>query len=108
MLTDEFKAMSLKDQAVIIKALRQLHKEARVEAKILKSAERAARASARQEKREQAIVRAQARLQKLLEKQAKPVGVKALKANRRPSKVVTYGAEDNQIASQIMAKKASA
>ena len=56
MLTDEFKAMSLKDQAVIIKALRQLHKEARVEAKILKSAERAARASARQEKREQAIV----------------------------------------------------
>ena len=53
MLTNEFKAMTVKEQATIIKALRQLHKEARVEAKILKSAERAARASARQEKREQ-------------------------------------------------------
>ena len=65
-----------------------------MEAKILKSAERAARASARQEKREQAIVRAQARLQKLLEKQAKPVGTKAIKAAKRPSKAVVYkGAE---------------
>ena len=44
MLTNEFKAMTVKEQATIIKALRQLHKEARVEAKILKSAERAARA----------------------------------------------------------------
>ena len=94
MFTAEFKAMTLKDQAVIIKALRQLHKEARVEAKILKSAERAARASARQEKREQAIVRAQARLQKLLEKQAKPVGTKAIKAAKRPSKAIVLKGQE--------------
>ena len=51
----------------------------------------------------------QARLQRLLEKQAAPVGIKAAKANRKPSKaVVTYGAEDNAIAAAIMAKKASA
>jgi hypothetical protein len=47
-------------------------------------------------------------LDKLLAKQAAPVGVKALKANRKPGKVVTYGAEDNAIAGAIMAKKASA
>ena len=65
-----------------------------MEAKILKSAERAARASARQEKREQAIVRAQARLQRLLEKQAKPVGTKAIKAAKRPSKAVVLKGQE--------------
>jgi len=59
-------------------------------------------------KREQAIARAEARLAKLIAKQAAPVGVKALKANRKPSKVVTYGAEANEIAAAIMAKKQSA
>ena len=59
-------------------------------------------------RRAAAIAKAQEKLDKLLTKQAQPVGVKALKANRKPSKVVTYGAEDNAIASAIMAKKASA
>ena len=59
-------------------------------------------------RRAAAIAKAQEKLDKLLAKQAQPVGVKALKANRKPSKVVTYGAEDNAIASAIMAKKASA
>ena len=94
MLTNEFKAMTVKEQATIIKALRQLHKESRAEAKILKSAERAARASARQEKRELAIVKAQARLQRLLEKQAKPVGTKALKAAKRPSKAIVLKGQE--------------
>jgi hypothetical protein len=59
-------------------------------------------------KREQAIAKAEARLQKLLAKQVGAVGAKAVKANRKPSKVVTYGAEANEIAAAIMAKKASA
>lgn len=68
----------------------------------------AAKAQAKADRQAAAIAKAQARLQKLLEKQAAPVGVKALKANRKPSKVVTYGAEDNAIAATIMAKKVSA
>ena len=59
-------------------------------------------------KRDEQIAKAEARLQKLLAKQVGAVGVKALKANRKPSKVVTYGAEANAIASAIMAKKVSA
>lgn len=69
---------------------------------------KAAKAEAKATKQAAAIAKAQARLQKLLEKQAAPVGAKALKANRKPGKVTTYGAEDNAIASAIMAKKASA
>ena len=59
-------------------------------------------------RRAAAIEKAEARLAKLLAKQAQPVGAKALKANRKPSKVVTYGAEANDIAAAIMAKKQSA
>ena len=116
MFTNDFKAMTLKEQATVIKALRLIHQETRVATKEAREAAKAAKADALLQKQqakalkqEQAIVKAQLRLQKLLEKQAKPVGTKALKAARRPSKaVVTYGAEANQIASAIMAKKASA
>ena len=59
-------------------------------------------------RRAAAIEKAQARLAKLLAKQVGAVGYKAVKANKTPSKVVTYGAEANAIASAIMAKKASA
>lgn len=59
-------------------------------------------------RRAAAIEKAEARLAKLLAKQAQPVGAKAIKANKKPGKVVTYGAEDNAIASAIMAKKQSA
>ena len=52
-------------------------------------------------------MKAQARLQKLLEKQAAPVGSKAIKANKRPSKVVTYGAEANALAETIKAGKST-
>lgn len=76
-------------------------KEEKLDAKIAKRVAADTRRSA-------AIAKAQARLDKLLAKQAAPVGSKAVKANKRPSKVVTYGAEDNAIASAIMAKKASA
>jgi microcystin-dependent protein len=59
-------------------------------------------------KRDEQIAKAEARLQKLLAKQVGAVGAKAVKANKKPSKVVTYGAEANDIAAAIMAKKVSA
>jgi uncharacterized heparinase superfamily protein len=73
-----------------------------------KLVKREAKAAALAAKREAAIAKAQARLEKLLAKQVGAVGAKAAKANRKPGKVTTYGAEDNAIASAIMAKKASA
>ena len=83
-------------------------KQEKLDAKLAKSEARRAREAKAAARRSAAIEKAQARLQKLLDKQAAPVGAKALKANRKPSKVVTYGAEDNAIASAIMAKKAKA
>lgn len=65
------------------------------------------KAIAKQERQANAIAKAQAKLDKLLAKQAAPVGAKAIKANKKPGKVVTYGTEDNAIASAIMAKKRS-
>ena len=115
-MLSQFSALSLADQKALLKQLRAAHAQTRTDYKngraALKASKQAARlekAQAKALKQEQAIVRAQLRLQKLLEKQAAPVGTKAKKAARRPSKaVVTYGAEDNAIASAILAKKASA
>jgi uncharacterized protein YdaU (DUF1376 family) len=90
-----------------VKFLAAKVKEEKLNSKVDKIAARQDREAAAAAKRETAIAKAQARLEKLLAKQAQPVGVKALKANRKPSKVVTYGAEDNAIASAIMAKKRS-
>jgi len=56
-----------------------------------------------EEKRAAAIAKAQARLDKLLSKSVGAVGAKAIKANKRPSKAVTYGAEANQLAEKIKA-----
>jgi hypothetical protein len=72
--------------------------------KLVKAEAKAAAATA---KREAAIAKAQARLEKLLAKQVGAVGAKAVKANKRPSKAVTFGAEDNAIAAAIMARKAA-
>ena len=54
-------------------------------------------------KRAAAIVKAEARLAKLLAKQVGAVGAKAVKANKRPSKGVTYAAEANDLAAKIKA-----
>jgi len=62
-----------------------------------------AKAAAATAKREAAIARAQARLEKLLAKQVGAVGAKAVKANKRPSKAVTFGAEANELAAKIKA-----
>ena len=83
-------------------------KQERLDAKLAKSEARRAKEEKAAARRSAAIEKAQARLQKLLDKQSAPVGVKAIKANRKPSKVVTIGAEDNAIAAAIMAKKAKA
>lgn len=107
MLVDQFQALSLSDQLATIKAFKAIVAEKRQAFKASKEAQKAQKTEQKLARQAAAIAKAQARLQKLLEKQAAPVGVKALKANRKPSKVVTYGAEDNAIASAIMAKKAS-
>ena len=108
-MVPQFLSLSLADQKAMLAVLKQEHIQAKAKAKAAKADALLQKQQAKALKQEQAIVKAQLRLQKLLEKQAKPVGTKALKAARRPSKaVVTYGAEANQIASQIMAKKATA
>ena len=98
---------ALKTQKAVVAALRvkvaaerEAQKAFLEKAKIFKENQKA-------ERRAAAIVKAQARLQKLLEKQAQPVGVKALKANRKPGKVVTYGAEANALAATIKAGKST-
>lgn len=63
------------------------------------------RSAARREREANAIAKAQLKLQKLLDKQTGLVGVKAAKANRKPSKAVTIGAEDNAIAAALVAKR---
>ena len=120
MLVDQFSALTVKEQAETLKAFKAIHADTKAGFKAIKekaklfrkndlALKREAKAKAKAEKQAAAIEKAQARLQRLLEKQAAPVGIKAAKANRKPSKaVVTYGAEANQIAAAIMAKKASA
>jgi len=56
-------------------------------------------------RRANAIAKAQAKLEKLL---SKPVGSKAIKANRKPSKVTTFqveAREANAIAAKFASKK---
>ena len=76
--------------------------------KVEAEATKAEKIAAAEAKRAAAIAKAEARLAKLLAKSVGPVGAKAVKANKRPSKGVTYGAEDNAIAAAIMARKATA
>jgi methionine salvage enolase-phosphatase E1 len=114
-MLNQFSTLSIADQRSMLKTLRAQYLENVKFAKFVKSEQAELKVKAKLEKQERiaakraaAIEKAQARLQKLIEKQSKPVGAKALKANRKPSKVVTYGAEDNEIAAAIMARKATA
>jgi hypothetical protein len=88
MLAHQFNALSLKEQAAHIKELRSMYAENRATKKAFLEKAKAFKAQAKAEKQAAAIVKAQARLQKLLDKQAAPVGVKAIKANRKPSKAI--------------------
>lgn len=58
--------------------------------------------AAAEAKRAAAIVKAEARLAKLLSKSV-VTGSKAVKANKRPSKGVVFGAEANDLAAKIKA-----
>ena len=73
----ELKRVVLQEKANMAEA-RQIDREAK--------ARRAA------EKQALAIVRAESRLARLMEKKTKPVGAKALRANRRPSKATVVQA----------------
>ena len=107
-MLNQFASLSLADQKAMLVSLRAAHAQARADLKAGKALLKADKAAAKAEKAAAAIAKAQARLDKLLAKQAAPVGAKAIKANKRPSKVVTYGSEDNAIAAAIMQKKAKA
>lgn len=108
MLIDKFSALSLKDQGSMLKTLRAVYAENRANTKAARQAALLDKAALKAERQAAAIAKAQARLQKLLEKQAKPVGAKAVKANKRPSKaVVSYGAEANALAETIKAGKST-
>jgi predicted alpha/beta superfamily hydrolase len=94
MTFDQFKALTLKEQAVCIMVFRKAHQEKRAALKAEKAALRLEKQQAKALKQEQAIVRAQLRLEKLLAKQVGPVGAKAIKAARKPSKVVVLKGQE--------------
>ena len=71
--------------------------------KVEAEAAQAEKIVAAEAKRAAAIVKAEARLAKLLAKQVGAVGAKAIKANKRPSKGLTYVAEANDLAAKIKA-----
>ena len=74
-----------------------------VKVKVEKEAANASKIVDREAKQAAAIAKAEARLAKLLAKQVGAVGAKATKANKRPSKGVTYAAEANDLAAKIKA-----
>jgi hypothetical protein len=104
--------LTLNQKRETVKALRAAIAEeviqrrfAKIGAAEEKAQARLAKAETAEQKRVAAIAKAQARLDKLLSKAVGPVGHKATKASKRPSKVVTYGAEANEIAAALVAKR---
>jgi hypothetical protein len=90
----QFNSLSVKDQGSMLKELRSAYAANRAAAKAAKADARLQKQQAKALKQEQAIIKAQARLQKLLEKQAKPVGTKAIKAAKRPSKAMVLKGQE--------------
>jgi hypothetical protein len=83
-LADIRKQMAvLRQEAQDLKTVLATEKANMAEARLYAREAKARRVA---EKQALAIVKAEARLARLMEKKAKPVGVKALRANRRPSK----------------------
>ena len=78
----------------LVKSLREQIAMELTVGKEMKAMAKQAKANALAEKRALAIVRAQARLEKLLAKQAAPVGTKAKKAAKRPSKAVVLKGQE--------------
>lgn len=74
---------ALRAEAAALKTVLATEKANMAEARQLAREQKAAKAA---ERRAAAITKAETRLARLMQKQMAPVGVKALRANRRPSK----------------------
>ena len=94
--------LTLNQKRAALAALKDAIKAENDMRKALKQDAILAKRAAADAKRAAAIEKAQARLDKLLAKSV-VTGSKAIKANKRPSKVVTYGAEANDLAEKIKA-----
>ena len=99
--------LTLNQKRAALVALKEAIKAENDMRKALKQDAILAKRAAADAKREAAIAKAQARLEKLLAKSVGAVGAKAVKANKRPSKGVTFGAEANQLAETIKAGKST-
>lgn len=75
-----------------IRVLRESIQGDMFQKRVQKQNDAAAKEAAKASKVATAIAKAEARLRKLLEKQSKPVGAKAIKAAKRPSKAFTVKA----------------
>jgi hypothetical protein len=95
--------LTLNQKRAALVALKEAIKAENDMRKALKQDAILAKRAAATAKREAAIAKAQARLEKLLAKSVGAVGAKAVKANKRPSKGVVFGAEANDLAAKIKA-----
>jgi hypothetical protein len=102
---DSIEGLTLNQKRETLKALKLAIKADAARAREAKSALKLQKAENAEIRRMNAIVKAQAKLDKLL---SKPVGTKAIKANRKPSKVTTLqveAREANEIAKKFASKK---
>lgn len=75
-----------------IRVLREAIQNDMFQKRVEKQSIARAKERAKESKIADAIAKVEARLQKLLSKQSKPVGAKAIKASKRPSKAITVKA----------------
>jgi hypothetical protein len=97
--------LTLTQKRETLKALKLAIKADAARAREAKSALKLQKVENAEIRRMNAIAKAQAKLDKLL---SKPVGTKAIKANRKPSKVTTLqveAREANEIAKKFASKK---
>jgi hypothetical protein len=102
---DSIEGLTLNQKRETLKALKESIKAEAARAREAKIALKAQKAENAEFRRAKAIAKAQAKLDKLL---SKPVGSKAIKANRKPSKVTTLqveAREANEIAKKFASKK---
>jgi len=102
---DSIEGLTLNQKRETLKALKLAIKADAARAREAKSALKLQKAENAEVRRMNAIAKAQAKLDKLL---SKPVGTKAIKANRKPSKVTTLqveAREANEISKKFASKK---
>jgi hypothetical protein len=104
----KFEVALNRDYKRIQKEMREQDRETRAQARAQKQLAAADKRVLAELKLQDKIAKAQLRLQKLQDKKAKPVGSKAIKANRKASKVTVLqieAQEANAIAAKFAAKK---